>query len=270
MRVVIYHVNPFSIIVLRDGQIIEQGTHRELLAKDGIFASMWADQISASGELAVFPGGASKGASGYRVDTEPATLSALTSEGTQLVDMPTTEEPAEGGPSALVSLPSAAAGHEDIYVHARPTAIGFPTPDNSSSRRASSIRIAPGSHSRSDSNSAPAVTFGAGVHSSPSRSETPDPASDANRKRATPTFQRLARRISLTTRRDTSSSSMPRIPGFGKKSSSKDEPGGLRGETSATGRESTDTTGSALADVDKDLAKGKGPRERLKKRKSQG
>jgi len=36
------------ILVLKDGQIIEQGSHRELLKANGVFASMWAEQISAS------------------------------------------------------------------------------------------------------------------------------------------------------------------------------------------------------------------------------
>jgi hypothetical protein len=32
---------------LRDGQIVEQGNHKELLKLDGIFAKMWADQVNA-------------------------------------------------------------------------------------------------------------------------------------------------------------------------------------------------------------------------------
>jgi len=35
------------ILVLSDGQIIEQGTHKELLEKEGTFAKMWADQVNA-------------------------------------------------------------------------------------------------------------------------------------------------------------------------------------------------------------------------------
>lgn len=35
-----------SILVLKDGQIVEQGSHSELLEQNGIFATMWADQIS--------------------------------------------------------------------------------------------------------------------------------------------------------------------------------------------------------------------------------
>lgn len=33
------------ILVLKDGQIVEQGGHRELLEQNGIFAKMWADQV---------------------------------------------------------------------------------------------------------------------------------------------------------------------------------------------------------------------------------
>ncbi|EDR09151.1 uncharacterized protein LACBIDRAFT_249450, partial [Laccaria bicolor S238N-H82] len=36
------------ILVLKDGHIVEQGTHKELMALDGIFASMWADQVSST------------------------------------------------------------------------------------------------------------------------------------------------------------------------------------------------------------------------------
>ena len=35
-----------SILVFKDGEIVEQGTHRELLARNGHFAKMWADQVS--------------------------------------------------------------------------------------------------------------------------------------------------------------------------------------------------------------------------------
>ena len=40
-----------SILVLKDGQIVETGSFRELLAQNGIFATMWADQVSADDEL---------------------------------------------------------------------------------------------------------------------------------------------------------------------------------------------------------------------------
>jgi ABC-type multidrug transport system fused ATPase/permease subunit len=38
------------IIVFRDGQVVEQGTHDELLAKRGLYYSMWIQQSSLAGE----------------------------------------------------------------------------------------------------------------------------------------------------------------------------------------------------------------------------
>jgi len=41
-------VNADEIIVLRNGEIAERGTHPELLAKAGLYAQMWARQREAS------------------------------------------------------------------------------------------------------------------------------------------------------------------------------------------------------------------------------
>lgn len=38
--------NADNIIVLEDGEIKEQGTHDELLAKNSLYAKMWADYAS--------------------------------------------------------------------------------------------------------------------------------------------------------------------------------------------------------------------------------
>ena len=37
-----------EIIVLKDGRIAERGRHAELLARDGLYASMWARQREAT------------------------------------------------------------------------------------------------------------------------------------------------------------------------------------------------------------------------------
>ena len=39
-------VDSDEILVMKDGQIAERGTHPQLLAKDGLYAAMWARQAS--------------------------------------------------------------------------------------------------------------------------------------------------------------------------------------------------------------------------------
>jgi ATP-binding cassette subfamily B protein len=34
-----------EILVLRDGEIVERGSHASLLAADGVYAGMWAAQV---------------------------------------------------------------------------------------------------------------------------------------------------------------------------------------------------------------------------------
>jgi ATP-binding cassette subfamily B protein len=41
-------INADEIIVLRDGVIAERGTHQDLLARDGLYAQMWARQREAT------------------------------------------------------------------------------------------------------------------------------------------------------------------------------------------------------------------------------
>jgi ATP-binding cassette subfamily B protein len=39
------------ILVIEDGQIVERGTHDELLANDGLYANLWRVQAGEIGEL---------------------------------------------------------------------------------------------------------------------------------------------------------------------------------------------------------------------------
>ncbi len=46
-------VDADQILVLVDGQVVERGTHRELLAREGVYARMWALQAEQAPEVAV-------------------------------------------------------------------------------------------------------------------------------------------------------------------------------------------------------------------------
>ncbi|KAF8606276.1 hypothetical protein BDV93DRAFT_489721 [Ceratobasidium sp. AG-I] len=47
--------NSDVILVLHGGEIVESGSHRELVDRDGRFAAMWADQISSADETRTLP-----------------------------------------------------------------------------------------------------------------------------------------------------------------------------------------------------------------------
>ena len=46
---------PDVIIVLRDGQVVEQGTHDELMRAGGLYYSMWQQQVSDVSSDAALP-----------------------------------------------------------------------------------------------------------------------------------------------------------------------------------------------------------------------
>jgi hypothetical protein len=248
----------YRILVLKDGQIVEQGSHRELIAKDGVFASMWADQISSSDDPAISIGNSStkKEVSGYSVNPEAGGDPADAPQ-VDTGDLPatgsefgTTDVPVDS--NAAVSFPSyAAVANPEVptEVHGEAsTSVAFPgagEPDVTSDRDPSGP-------------SPPTVTFDAGVSTPPS--SAPDVDGEPKKKgMSAQNFQRLARRISLTTKR---SGSLSSIPGFGpKKESSKDDTGSLKGEPST--RSADSPAGSVIGAGDKD----KKPKKE-KKRKS--
>ncbi|EJT97371.1 P-loop containing nucleoside triphosphate hydrolase protein, partial [Dacryopinax primogenitus] len=47
--------NADIILVLKDGQIVERGSHRELLKMNGVFAQMWAEHVMTEGDIYVPP-----------------------------------------------------------------------------------------------------------------------------------------------------------------------------------------------------------------------
>ncbi|KAI0644589.1 hypothetical protein C8Q79DRAFT_1104913 [Trametes meyenii] len=267
-------LNPWgSILVLKDGRIVEQGTHGELLAQGGVFATMWADQVSSTDE----------GASAHRkstvvtgFDVEPASqvepesvaadlestgqvgteeiaqdttrdsetavevelqVAAVESEPAAAVAFPTAddaeeaapvpgeheaapESSAEPRPAASASSPVAFPSSEDAapvsFPSADPAPLAFPTASDSPVPMPIAFPGSPETSSQREGSVAeraqsPGVTFQDAQ--TPSRTGTPDPDTDGKRRRTLSTqgIQRLARRISITTRRQGSSTSIPAI-----------------------------------------------------------
>lgn len=263
------------ILVLKDGRVVEQGTFKELVALDGLFASMWADQASATEDPAVSlaAGSVGKGAStghdendeavieeqhptGNHASREEARLVA-TPEQLSTLDLPPTEtisqkDDAAQPVSEAIAFPSSAPDADETKDNEmKVVPASFPQ-DNSSSQPLAFPSSDPEPQG-SGMKPAPAVTFGDGVN--PSRTATPDPESEPKRKRiSSQNFQRLARRISLTTRRQGSSSMIPSIPGLKRDSSP-------RVSVDDSARDADSATGSVKGDD-------KGKKKKDKKDKS--
>jgi hypothetical protein len=286
--------------VLKDGQVIEQGNHKQLLKLNGVFAAMWADQINAAGGL-------SETVSGYRIDDAiPFTDEPVTGD----IDAAPTQDTAEplaeaseapvgetapaqdtvlGGTrpqGALLSDGSAAVAVAGTQVDDTPASGGLPTSDSALSKASpvafptsDSAPVAfPGSTSgeaasqkASSVTQAPGITFAKEV-GTPERTGTPDPESETKRKRiSSQNFQRLARRISLTTRRGSGSG----IPILG--NLRRDASTSASSSTPAQAQASTDSdapkassespAGSIQSEPDKDKDKDKAKKEKDKKKR---
>jgi len=247
------------ILVLKNGQIIEQGSHRELLAQDGVFAAMWADQVSTSGDPTASIGDQSvkkdavSGHSGDQTEIlaqdevedqarEPDVF-VDTSEAAP-ADLPSTEDSGEALP---VPFQESVASQANESV--APASLAFPTSD--STQQSLSERTV------SQSQSAGGVTFEDSANAPPSRTATPDPDAEPKRKRiASQNFQRFARKISLTTRRQGSGSLIP----------------GIKRDDSSTqqlpqdGTDARNSNDSNAASVQSDIGKKK--KDKKEKRKS--
>jgi len=236
-----------SILVLKDGHIHEQGNFKELMEFDGLFASMWANQVSGTDDHPPSVSGTTIKVSGYSIGASG------TVEGEAKENMEEGFEPVEESLPTQPFSESDSSGKLATFQHyelaasqstpsmppsAQEEQVEFPTPvevpDHHKVMQTTEVPVqsptpisAPITFPSSDINPPvirrdepaalpapiPAVTFGASVNSPPSRTGTPDPESEPKRKRiSSQNFQRLARRISLTTRRQSSSSSI--IPGF--------------------------------------------------------
>ena len=244
------------ILVLKDGQIIEQGSHKELLEVNGVFAAMWADQISATGDQAV-DGGARDG---YQLDdvlpiSDPVItdVDAAPTQDTADLLADTSERPvqesltvreisnADAGAAAvagtqvddtLISFPSSssqAAGSDAAPSKVNPVA--FPTSDSAPIAFPVTSSDEAASQKASSTAQAPGITFAPEV-GTPERTGTPDPDAEPKRKRiSSQNFQRLARRISVTTRRAGSISNIPILGSLRRDTSSASAPTPARGST---------------------------------------
>ncbi len=228
------------ILVLKDGQIFEQGTHKELLELNGVFAAMWADQISAIGEQVV-DNGPREAPNGYQIDdviptSEPADIDAAPTQDTAEPLAETSEAPIQETPLAqeslsddtrvpildgaaavagtqvddtLIAFPSSNEGAVGDEVASKVNPVAFPTSDSAPIAFPVTSSDEAASQKAPSTAQNPGITFAPEV-GTPERTGTPDPDAEPKRKRiSSQNFQRLARRISVTTRRAGSISGIP-------------------------------------------------------------
>ncbi|KAI0915776.1 hypothetical protein AcW1_003720 [Taiwanofungus camphoratus] len=317
------------ILVLKDGQIVEQGTHSELLALNGIFANMWAAQIQGTEDAASSHSHQKEHISGYSVeepslkveadsaqeelpvvvDTVAQDVSTLDAHEVVAAELSQAEEnaaaeivqeqvveeaPTEVAAGAAVAFPSSdpetasapteiEPGIEDsVAVISDPSsAVAFPSSDGQATPDAnggtpvafpaadSPGPIAfPGSSDDLASQhgvSTPQTPQTAGVTfqdtQTPPRAGTPNPETEGKRKRTLSTqgIQRLARRIS-TTRRQESSSSIPKMAGIFS---------GLKREGTSASKDdnsSRDARESPTASVSSEIGKAKSKKKEKEKK----
>jgi len=286
------------ILVLKDGQIVEQGTHKELLEVNGVFAAMWADQISATGEQVV-DGNSREVLNGYQIDdvvlvSEPAItdvdaaptqdtaeLLAEASEAPVLDNLPIQETPQSG---SVLDIPASAAV---AGTQVDDTLIAFPSTNEASRSDAAPAKVNPVAFPTSDSApitfpvtssdeaasqkapstaQAPGITFAPEV-GTPERTGTPDPDAEPKRKRiSSQNFQRLARRISVTTRRAGSISNIPILGNLRRDSSSASAPAPASTDNDAGPSVTSQSPAASIqSEPDKDKSKKK---EKEKKRRN--
>lgn len=330
--------------MLKDGQIVEQGNHTELLARGGFFAAMWADQVSSTEDSGSSHKKDTLG--GYTVDDDEGGSRLGTGE-LVLPSLPMVETPEvqaeeiavdsdlqvpaslreaeESAVDAPVEFPAAEPTEETQIKEAAPTPVAFPSSDEqgpvafpaadtpaavtfpASEAKEEQAPVAfpaaadspapvafafPGSETSSQTNTpsiggtqSPGVTFQ--NMPTPARSGTPDVDQDGKRRRTLSTqgIQRLARRISISGRRQGSSGSIPAAifntlkrdnSALSKDSSPKDGPkdaakesaredGSLVNAEASTGTPQRDSpSGSVASDINRTKTKKEKKKEKRK------
>ncbi|KAI0266983.1 hypothetical protein BC834DRAFT_871984 [Gloeopeniophorella convolvens] len=184
------------ILVLKDGQVAEQGTHKQLLELNGIFAAMWAEQVSATEEQPAYSAPV-EAVSGYQIDdAAPAPMSPHRAR--QDITPEDSAPQAKPSPDAVATV---------SQVDDAPVA--FPSSDVDDAPATDHVQPEAASQKAPSGTQSPGITFAPEV-STPERTGTPDPDAEPKRKRiSSQNFQRLARRISVTTRRAGSATGIP-------------------------------------------------------------
>jgi len=247
-----------SILVLKDGQIIERGSHKELLARGGVFAAMWADQILTSGDPIGDQSVTEEAVSGKQI--EPEAHAEVEDEAPcEHATSGAFAETPEASPIALVSAENTDAppvpAEEPVARPADepgpPAPVTFPTSDDT--------QLVPSELISSQSGGG--ITFEDSANLPPSRTATPDPEGESKRKRiSSQNFQRLARKMSLATRRQGSGTI---IPGIKRETSAPQASQDGAGTSSA--RNSNDSpAGSVQSDTGKNKDKKKDKKEKRK------
>lgn len=233
--------------MLKDGQIVEQGTHRELLERNGVFASMWADQNSTDeAPLPYAEQNAMKATEGYPMEPEdePTTqseqqdalvpsaapdqndISGEEVDKSAQEDVITTEADEDQAPEeqAAPADEPEKKSYADVVASEPPsdkkegteTVVAEAAVQDSPPAEASNAPVAFPSYDADTTEPFPAppqspgVTFDASTQVPTPRSSTPDLSSEPKRKRtASQNFQKFARRVSLVARRSGSSTSIP-------------------------------------------------------------
>lgn len=207
-----------SILVLKDGQVVESGSFRELLAQNGLFATMWADQVSADDELSSVQ---KEAVSGYNViESKPGEVERQR----EATDVAAPEPQDPFADPALVDfaddfIPTEspepekelAVGDEGVKAFGDVAAPELPPSTSEPIAFPSGQAVSFPASSSQPEVASPGVTFGAEVASPPSRSGTPDSEGKPKRIRKTSqNIQKFARTLSLAARRQSTGSSIVR------------------------------------------------------------
>ena len=204
----------YRIIVLKDGQIAEQGTFKELLEADSVFATMWAEHTQQAPAT-----GSASSAIGYDVevaDAEAVSGSGVIAESPRVAtaSLPpaaSVRSPSVRAPAASIRAESTAPTAKDnndpvafptsdaeVEPTPSPAPVAFPTSDNTSAQAPAPVSFPTSDDTHSVSSqprpAIPGHVHGASVTfdttTTPPRASTPDPTgtpksepADGKRKR---------------------------------------------------------------------------------------